>query len=81
MPKAEVLSSAVETAAKWLPANSPRVACIHAWAVRALVIVSMVVKVFEATMTSVRCGSSGASMSWMSAPSTFETKWQRGPSW
>ena len=33
-------------------------ACSQACAVRALVIVSMVVKVFEAMMTSVRCGSS-----------------------
>ena len=49
-------------------------------AVSALVIVSMVVKVLEATMTSVVVGSSPFSVSAMSAPSTFETKCTRGPS-
>ena len=81
MPKAAVLSSAVDTAAKCPPAKSPSAARIQVSAVRALVIVSMVVKVFEATMISVRCGSNPSSTSWMCAPSTFETKCDRGPSW
>ena len=73
IPKAAVLSSAVETAAKCFPAFSPSASRIHACAVRAFVIVSMVVKVFDATMTSVRAGSSLASVSAICAPSTFET--------
>ena len=73
MPKAAVLSSAVETAAKCLPASAPSAACSQACAVRALVIVSMVVKVFEAMMTRVRAGSRPASVSLICAPSTFET--------
>ena len=73
MPKAAVLSSAVETAAKCRSADAPRAACSQACAERAFVIVSMVVKVLEATMTSVRFGSSRPSTSWTCAPSTFET--------
>ena len=45
-----------------------------------LVIVSMVVKVLEATMTKVVRASSPLSVSAICAPSTFDTKWQRGPS-
>ena len=50
---------------------------IQARALGALVIVSCVVKVFDETMNKVRAGSSPRSVSPMSAPSTFETKWLR----
>jgi hypothetical protein len=50
MPKAAVLSSAVETAAKWPPRIAERGPTHPAAPSAALVIVSMVVKVFEATM-------------------------------
>ena len=46
-----------------------------------MVIDSSVVKVFDATMTSVVAGSSPRSVSARCAPSTFETKCTRGPSW
>ena len=49
-------------------------------AVRALVIVSMVVKVLEAMTNSVGCAGQDFSTSAMSAPSTLETKCVRGPS-
>ncbi len=55
-------------------------AAIQSRAVWALVIVSMVVKVLEATITSVVAGSSPFSVSAMSAPSTLLTKCVRGPS-
>ncbi len=79
MPKASVRSSAEETAANC--ADGLRtVPAIHFRAVSALVIVSMVVKVFDATTISVVSGFSGARTSWTCAPSTFETKCARGPS-
>ncbi len=75
-------STAEESAAKWPPARaSPTPSAIQRRAVSAFVIVSIVVKVFDATMTSVVEGSRPRSVSWIWAPSTFETKWQRGPSW
>ena len=78
MPNSATLSSWVETAAKWSPtAASPTPCAIQARAVLALVIVSSVVKVFDETMNKVRDGSSPRSVSPMSAPSTFETKWLR----
>jgi chaperone required for assembly of F1-ATPase len=81
MPNAATLSSAVETAAKCAPtASRPSARSIQVRAVAALVIVSTVVKVFEATMISVVAGSSPFSVSAIWAPSTLETKWQRGPS-
>jgi hypothetical protein len=82
IPTAAVRPSAEESAAKWRPAcASPTASAIQARAVPAFVIVSMVVKVFDATITSVVAGSSFDSVSWICAPSTFETKWTRGPSW
>ena len=81
MPKAATLSSAVETARNdWPTASLPSAASIQRRAVAALVMVSMVVKVFEAMMNSVVAGSSVFSVSWICAPSTLETKWARGPS-
>ena len=49
-------------------------------AVAAFVIVSMVVKVLDPTITSVRSGSRSFSVSCASAPSTFEMKCTLGPS-
>jgi hypothetical protein len=43
--------------------------------------VSWVVKVLEATMNSVRVGSSRRSTGVMSCPSTLETKCRRRPGW
>ena len=79
MPKLSVLSVAELSAAN-CAAGSPPPSVIHARAVRAFVIVSIVVKVLEATITSVRRGSRVRSTSETWAPSTFDTKWQRGPS-
>ena len=65
----------------WMPtAGSATLAAIQSRAVWALVIVSMVVKLFEATITNVVAGSSVARQSVASAPSTFEMKCSRGPS-
>ena len=52
----------------------------HSRADRALVIVSCVVKVFDATVNSVVAGCSVRSVSARCAPSTFDTKCVRGPS-
>ena len=79
IPKAAALSVAEDSATNCAP-GSATLAAIQSRAVRALVIVSMVVKVLEATITSVRAGSSPLSVSATCAPSTFDTKWQRGPS-
>ena len=79
MPKAAVLSVAVEIAAN-CAAGSATFAAIQARTVCAFVIVSIVVKVFEATITSVVSGSSPESTSCACAPSTFEMKCSRGPS-
>ena len=74
IPKAATLSSAVETAAKWCTtASLPNPSSIQRRAVSALVIVSMVVKVFDATIKSVVSGFSPFSVSWICAPSTLET--------
>jgi hypothetical protein len=68
-------------AAKWFgTAASPSAPAIQARAVAALVIVSMVEKVFEAMMMRVVAGFRGRMVSAMWAPSTFETKCKRGPS-
>ena len=61
-------------------ASSPRASRSQRRAARAFVIVSTVVKVFEATTNSVRAGSSPCSVESRCAPSTLETKWTRGPS-
>ena len=79
MPKAAVLSSALDTAANW-PAGSSTRSAIQRRTVSALVIVSMVVKVLEDTITSVVSGSSPFSVSAASAPSTLEMKCSLGPS-
>ena len=64
MPNFSTLSSAVETAAKCFDtASGPSAASIHFRAVAALVMVSTVVKVFEATMNSVVSGESVFSVS------------------
>ena len=73
MPNAAVLSAAVDTAAN-CAAGSVTFCAIHARAVSALVIVSMVVNVFLTPRSpSVVAGSSRSSVSPICAPSTFET--------
>ncbi len=76
MPKSAQAARLVETAAIWPAAWGPS----QARARRALAIVSSVVKVLDETMTRVRAGSRPATVSAKWAPSTFETKWRRGPS-
>ena len=77
MPNSETLAAFVETAtkcratARWSP---PRPASDQSRAVWALVIVSRVVKVFEATMKSVSAGSRSRTASAKSLPSMLETK-------
>ncbi len=78
MPQSAVFSPAEDTAANCAP-GSATAADIHSQAVRALVIVSVVVKVLDATITSVVAGSQAAMAPATSAASTFETKWTRGP--
>ena len=75
MPNSDTSSALVETATKCLAiaASSPRAARAHSRAVRALVIVSSVVKVFEQTMNSVSSGSRSRVASAKSVPSTLET--------
>ena len=74
MPNFATRSSAVETAAKCLPtASLPSAFCTHLRAVSALVIVSTVVKVFEAMMNSVVSADRPFSVSWIWAPSMLET--------
>ncbi len=77
MPNAATFSAFVETATKCRataalsppsPSSSQRRADV------ALVIVSMVVKVLDATMNSVSAGSRSRSASCRSAPSTLDTK-------
>ena len=62
-----------------LTAPSPRPPTSHRRAARALAIVSRVVKVLDATMNSVRAGSSPARVEVRCAPSRLETKCTRGP--
>ena len=74
MPKALTLGMAVEMAAKCAPTfASPSFSAIHFRAVCALVMVSIVVKVFDAMRNSVVSGFSSLSVSAMWAPSTLET--------
>ena len=82
MPNLRTASSLVEIATKCLamaagslawPINQSRAEC-------ALVMVSCVVKVFDATVNSVVAGCSERSVSARCVPSTFDTKWTRGPS-
>ena len=76
MPNFETSSALVETATKCLamPHSSPIPASTHSRAVRALVIVSSVVKVFEEITKSVSSGSRSRVFSTKSVPSTLETK-------
>jgi hypothetical protein len=61
-------------------ASGPTAAATQSRAVRALAMVSAVVKVLEAMTNSVRRGSSRRATSAKCAPSTLETKCVRGPS-
>ena len=76
MPKAATSSALVDTATKWwrTASASPRASTSHSRAERALVSVSIVVKVFEETMNSVSAASRPVTASAMSLPSTFDTK-------
>ncbi len=75
MPKAETALALVESATKCLAtALSLRLVVSQSLAVIALVSVSWVVKVLEATMNSVVAGSSLFRVSTMWVPSTLETK-------
>ena len=66
----------METATKCfaIASSEPSFASAHSLAVRALVIVSSVVKVFEEMMKSVSSGSRSRVFSAKSVPSTLETK-------
>ncbi len=78
IPKSATRSALVETATKWsATADSPSASTSQARAVRALVSVSIVPKVFDATTNNVDAGSESASTEATSAPSTFETNEQR----
>ena len=77
MPNAATSSRFVDTATKCLAtarSSPPNPSSSHARAVRAFVIVSRVVNVFDATMKSVSAGSRASVASAKSVPSTFETK-------
>ncbi len=76
MPKSATCSALVDTATKCLAtaASSPSAARHQRRAVRALVSVSSVVKVFEQTTKSVSAGSRSRVASAKSVASTLETK-------
>ncbi len=75
MPNSATLAVLVETATKWsATAASPRVCTSQLRTVRALVMVSTVVKVLDETITRVRAGSRSRSVVVTSAASTFDTK-------
>ena len=76
MPNFATASALVETATKCcaIAASSPSASSTQSRAVRALVIVSSVVKVFDETMNSVSAGSRSRVASAKSVPSTLETK-------
>ena len=74
-PNSRVLATALETATKCFgPLSSPSSLQSHCLARCAFSIVSAVVKVFDATITSVLAGLSLESTSEALAPSTFEMK-------
>ena len=74
MPNSATRSALVDTATKWrATASSPRASVTQLRADRALVRVSMVPKVLEATMNSVSAGSRSRVASKRSVPSTFDT--------
>ena len=82
MPNAATALALVETATKWraTAVSSPPIRFTsHSRAEFALVIVSWVVKVLEATTKSVRSGSTWRRVSARSAGSTLETKKARRP--
>ena len=75
MPNSVTASVLVDSATKCLAtASLPSASISHVRALVALVSVSCVVKVFDATMNSVVSGSSGLRVSAICVPSTFETK-------
>jgi hypothetical protein len=76
IPNEATSSAFVETATKCraIASSSPRASRTHARAVRAFVIVSTVVNVFEATTKSVSAGSRSRVASTKSVASTLETK-------
>ena len=76
MPNFATSAAFVDTATKCLAtaASSRSADRLHSRAVRALVIVSIVVNVFEETINSVSAGSRSCVASAKSVPSTFETK-------
>ena len=78
MPNFCTSDALVDTATKCFATacSSPNAASSHARAERALVIVSSVVNVFDATMNSVSAGSRSCVFSTKSAPSTLDTKRQ-----
>ena len=79
MPNFATSTALVETATKWLRTadSSFSRSRSQARAVRALFMVSSVVKVFEATTKSVSAGSKSRTASTKSVASTFETKAKR----
>ena len=82
IPNADTFSAFVDTATKWsATASSPSASTSQARAVRALVRVSIVPKVLEATMNSVDAGSAPASTPAMSAPSMLDTNDERIRGW
>ncbi len=76
MPNFVTSAAFVETATKWraIAASSRSAASVQARALRAFVMVSSVVKVFDETMKRVSAGSRSRVASTKSVPSTFETK-------
>ncbi len=76
MPNSATFPALVDSATKCLAtaASSPSASSSQVRAEVALVTVSMVVKVLEATMNSVSAGSRSRMASCRSAPSTLETK-------
>ena len=77
MPNFATSFALVDTATKCLAtdfSSPPNPASDHWRALRALVMVSSVVKVFDETMNSVSAGSRSRTASAKSVPSTFETK-------
>ena len=73
MPNSPTAFRLVDSAAKCRPtAASPSFSAIQARAAAALVRVSSVVKVFDATRNSVRAGSSPCTVAWNAWPSTLD---------
>ncbi len=82
MPNASTFSALVESATKCFETCFLSFTCLinHSLADRALVMVSCVVKVFEAIKKRVVSGSSPFRVSRICVPSTFETKCDERPS-